>query len=469
MTAPLASALDALAASRAWARADLSHKLSRRQRRAVCRWRERRPRRYALVWTRRGGKSRVKCVIAIEESMRTPNFIVKFGAPTLKEAHEIVVPLMQDLLSDAPQGLVKFNMQQLRWTFSNGSTIKLSGCDGLNANRLRGTAAHLVIVDEAGFATNLTYVIESVLRPQLITTGGCMLLSSTPPATPAHPFQDYAAAADARGDIDVCTLDDVVAEPDSHISKEEAEDAIREAGGRDHTTCKREYFCRFETDEMSAVLPEWNAHRAYVAPDVAVEPPMHRTLWVAADFGFSDLTFAIFAWTDWERARLVVEDELVFEAKGALTVGHAIMRKEREIWPGLTPALRVADAGNQLLATLHEAGCSFAPVVKTDADAALSMLRNAIQTHRVVVNPKCSHLRAHCAHAIWGNKQRTTYARSAGLGHFDGVDALKYLVRHADIRSNPTPALPPGATRDTYFALPQPQNDFASQWRRPRR
>jgi hypothetical protein len=471
MSAPDFASLDALAERRAWQRGELGYLLSRRQRRAVAKIRRTGARRFVLVWTRRGGKSRVKCTFAIEECLRNPGHIVKYAAPTQDMAREIVVPLMTELLDGAEAAgiQVKFNVQQMRWTFPNGSTIRLAGCDGRNANRLRGTAAHLVIVDEAGFVEdNLEYVITSVLRPQIITTQGRMILSSTPPKTPSHAFEGYAAAAKARGDIDECTIDEVCAEPDSHIKPSERDEAIADAGGRDSTACKREYFCRFETDEKSAIIPEWGAHADKIC--IHVDPPAHRTRYVAADFGFSDLTFVVFAWVDWERARVVVEDELVFEAAGAVTVGEAIVRKERELWGRDLPALRVADASNQLLATLHEMGVEFAPVVKTDADAALTMLRTYVQRHRVIVDPRCKALIAHCAHGIW-NGQRTSFARiGEGLGHFDGIDALKYLVRHADVRSNPTPdAPPPGVHRTDWVALPKRPTDFASSWRKPRR
>src|SRR5689334_21497848 len=157
-----------------------------------------------------------------------------------------------------------------------------------------------------------------------------MLISSTPPRTPAHPFERYAAVAAANGHNDVCTLGEIVAQPDSHISASEAEQAIVDSGGRGSTTTKREYYCRFETDEQSAVIPEWNENAEHIVK--AIERPAHCTRWVAGDFGFSDLTFIVFAWTDWERARIVVEDELVFEGRGAITVGLAVLAKERELW-----------------------------------------------------------------------------------------------------------------------------------------
>ena len=67
MSASHTSALDALAESRAWARGDLGHTLSRRQRRMVAKWRNRRPSRFVLNWSRRAGKTRALCVRSILE------------------------------------------------------------------------------------------------------------------------------------------------------------------------------------------------------------------------------------------------------------------------------------------------------------------------------------------------------------------------------------------------------------------
>ena len=137
------AALDALAESRAWARGDLGHMLSRRQRKLIARWRTHRPKRFVINWSRRAGKTRALCTLAVEECLRNPKSRVLYVAPTQDMARAIVMAEMRELLEGpgGPRLAYTFSVQALRWTFPNGSTIKLGGCDGLNANRLRGGTA----------------------------------------------------------------------------------------------------------------------------------------------------------------------------------------------------------------------------------------------------------------------------------------------------------------------------------------
>ena len=51
----------------------------------------------------------------------------------------------------------------------------------------------------------------------------------------------------------------------------------------------------------------------------------------------------------------------------------------------------------------------------------------------------CPELVGHLRAAIW-NKQRTKFEFVDGFGHFDGVDALKYLCRHVVRGHNPWPS-----------------------------
>lgn len=437
-------ALNALAESHAWKRGDLGHLLSRRQRRLLAKFRASRSRRYVAVWTRRGGKSWLLCGLGIEEAIRTPGMVIVYAAPTQVMAREIVLPLMRRLLEDAPKGLYTFSVQQMRWTFSNGSTISLAGCDGPNADRLRGRTANLAIIDEAGFVDDLTYVVESILRPQLITTKGRLIMASTPPVSPSHPFKNYAQVAEEVGAHDVCTIDDA-----EHISTEEREAAIEEAGGRGSTTCKREYYCEFIPDDGSAIVPEFHEHRARIV--VPTERPVICDRYVAADFGFHDLTVVVFAYLDFDRAKLVVEDELVFRGKSALDVGDAVKRRERELWGGVAPTLRVADAPIMQLADLAQgSGVQFVPAAKVDAEAALNYLRRVIATHRLEINERCTTTIAHLHYGVW-NKSRTSFDRSDSHGHYDAIDAVKYLVRHVDWRR--APIAPPPKPHDDLFVI----------------
>lgn len=435
------AALDDLAERRAWARGDLGYMLSRRQRRALAKLRrsvDSGSRTFLLNWTRRGGKSRTLCVYAVEECIRAakpmpkePAFGVIYAAPTQEMARNIVLPLMREILMTAPDGTFAFSVQAMRWTFiANGATIRLAGLDGLNADRLRGGGAHRAIVDEGGFVDDLTYALDSVLRPQLVTTDGAMVLASTPAVSPVHPFTTMAQEMRGGADYDECTLEEA-----EHISREAKDAAIEDAGGRGSPTCEREYFAALDvTDTDRAIVPEFQQHRAEVV--IPWERPAFVDRYVSADFGFHDLTVVLFAYLDFERAKLVIERELVFKGKSALDVGESVKATEAALWGGMSPVLRVADAPVQQLADLAQGcGVSFAPTAKIDSEAALNHLRRRIAKHQIVILPTCTTTIAHMHYGVW-NKARTApdkeFARQDGMGHFDAIDACKYLVRHVD-------------------------------------
>ena len=463
MSASHASALDALAESRAWARGDLGHTLSRRQRRMVAKWRNRRPSRFVLNWSRRGGKTRALVTLAIEECMRR-KCAVTYAAPTQNDARDIAENEVTALL-EGPGGQrtpYRYNVQRLRWTFPNGSYIQLAGCDGSNRNRLRGRTRDLIIIDEAAFVDDLTYIVESILEPQLLTTSGVLIMSSTPPETPEHPYRSYAMNAKAAADdsYDQCTLDEV-----EHVTAEQREAAIAKAGGRAATTCRREYFCEFVTEEKRALVPEFIAHRKFVEQEV--ERPRHFDAYTVVDTGFNDLSVAGLCYYHFALGALVVEHEVVMRHASGGAVGRAILAKEHEVWGTRVPTRRWADASLQTIADMRdgsakrdaegnvlEQGIAFAMAEKQDAVAAHQRLRTAVEQHRLIIHPRCTTTLAHLEYGIW-NKQGTDFERIDGPNghHFDAVAMLRYAVRACRWGKNPAPIVEPHHP-DHAFAAP---------------
>lgn len=475
MTAPLTSVLDALAEQRAWQRGDLGHVLSRRQRRMVAKWRRKRPKRFVLNWSRRGGKTRALVALAVEEAVRS-KVAITYAAPTQNDARDIAENEVTAILEgpDGPRIPYTYNVQRLRWTFPNGSYIQLAGCDGSNRNRLRGRTRHLIIIDEAAFVDDLTYIVESILEPQLITTSGVLIMSSTPPESPEHAFKHYAVEAKSGSnpdyEYDECALDAV-----EHITDEQREDAIRKAGGRGSTTCKREYFCLFVTDEGRALVPEYQVHKRAI--EVEVERPRYFDAYTIADTGFNDLTVVGFGYYHFDLAAFVLEHELVLRHQSGAAVGKAVLAKEREIWGDKVPLLRWADASLQTIADMREGsqvhdehgmllheGVVFTMAEKQDAEAALNRLRRRVEDHEVLIHPRCTTTRAHMEYGIW-NKARTDFERTEHH-HFDGVAMMKYAVRACRWGKNPAPRFEPldhqrqgiSPTRYAEYAREQAQN-----------
>jgi hypothetical protein len=423
---------------------------------------------------RRYGKDRSACVLAIQACLEEPGIQIRYAAPTQKMVRTIVTPHFKQLLEECPEDLRPTErVQDGIWRFPNGSEIHVAGADSESAiDRLRGVATDLAIISEAGFIDGLEYLVHSVLMPQLLTTNGRILLISTPPVTPAHPFFAYCARAESEGAYVKRTIYDA-----GHITAAQIEEFCAEAGGEDASTWRREYLCEFVVDEESAVIPEF----ARFEPEIVrpFEMPEHFDAYVATDVGFYDLTFSIFAVTDFQNAQTLVIDELVHRQATSDVIDADIEAKERELWPHLlSPAhlsthphhqepRRIVDAPPIVVAELRKRGRSWVPAKKDDADAALNALRLAIAARKLSIHPRCRQLASHLRHAVW-NKARSSFERSGDMGHFDGVDAAKYLVRHVDTRRNPFPALAPGVSSQTHhiFKRADPNKGVSSLFRR---
>jgi hypothetical protein len=66
-------------------------------------------------------------------------------------------------------------------------------------------------------------------------------------------------------------------------------------------------------------------------------------------------------------------------------------------------------------------------------------MRIMLKERRIIINPRCVTLIRHLKNAVW-KKGRKEFSRSPDMGHYDAVDALKYMVRNVVYSHNPYPA-----------------------------
>jgi hypothetical protein len=365
-------------------------------------------------------------------------------------ARNVVIPTMALILEDCPAHLRPvFNQTEMTWRFPyNGSIIVLAGCDDKNAaDSLRGTKLDLGIIDEAGFHKHLDYVLRSVLLPQTLTTNGRVLVISSPPTSPSHELRHIYLEAVADGAATKHTID--VAVPYLPGGWATVAEYVNEAGGPESSQARREYYAELVTDETMAVVPEFQKVKSDIVQIMV--PPPYRDLYVSADFGFNDLTAVIFAYFDFEKSLVVVEDEVVVQRMSAIEVCGLIKQREQAIWPErLKEPFRFADAPPQMLADIAGyGGVAFGPVRKDDKMAALNELRMACLHKKFRIHPRCKNTIEHLENAVW-TTNRATFERSGKHGHFDCVDAMIYLLRHVSPNVNPYPLLPEGVTTATH-------------------
>lgn len=433
--------------------------------------------RFVLEIARRWGKTFLLIVLALEVCLRKSRARVVYGAPTLKHLAEFILPTLEKVTALAPENLRgKYNAQNGHWELPNGSYIHLFGADDKRkANRGRGPEADLAIFDEAGFTPILRYVLRSVLRPQLLHTGGRILLGSTPAEEPDHDFTELAEKAEATGNYMRRTVWDNPLLTRETIERFIAEDARDEGLTPEEYQAsdefRREYLAQRVVDKLLMVVPEWEAAREKLL--VSVERPELYDALTWLDFGGADPHAALFAYWHFDIAKLVIEDELLLK-KGENTaqLADAIKAKETHLW-GATkwdgtlraaydadykllenlpdwmkaaadaaapqqPYARWADNDLQLVRDLYELhGMVFCPTAKDDKQLQVNNLRVLVSAGEVLVNPRCVGLDRHLRTTTWENNRRRGYRRIGGE-HGDLLDCATYGVRNL-YRRNPYP------------------------------
>jgi hypothetical protein len=424
-----------------------------------------------IVWncSRRLGKSFTLCTIALETCLKKPNALVKYCCAKQKDAKNIIRPLIREIIVSCPKELKpEFKTQDGAWVFPNGSRIELTGLDGGRAESVRGGSCDLAIIDEAGLVGDLPYIITSIILPTTATTKGKIVLASTPPKSPNHPFiTRYLNKARIEGNLVTKTIYD-----NPNIDQEEFDKLVEESGGVDSIDFRREYLCEIIKDNNYAIIPEFDAAlKKRIVRDWERAP--FYDAYVAMDIGMKDLTVVLFAWFDFINNKLIIEDEFVINGQKLNTTSLAdgIKKKEAEVYTQpltgeqISPYLRISDNNLIVIKDLYDLhGLRFLPTRKDDADAALNKVRILLQNEDIIINPRCKTLITHLETGIW-NKNKTSFERSADNGHFDAIDSLKYLVRNVQFNKNPYPNGYFARSTESLFSIKNP-NEYkdAQQW-----
>jgi len=412
---------------------------------------------FVINASRRLGKSYLLCVLAIEHAMRHPGSRICYAAPTAKAVKKIISPLIQIILQDCPKGLKpKWKAQDQIYEFPNMSEIHIAGTDAERAEALRGQSMDLGIVDEAGFMSQLDYVVSDILMPQTLTTDGRIIIASTPPKSPAHDFKTYAREAELRGNYIKRTIYDnpriskkkiikFMMETDPLLTEEQAELFFIQKTGPNNSTWRREYMAEFMTDQDLAVVPEFDEIAEKEIVSDQIKHPMFYDAYVSMDIGFNDFTVVLFGYWDFLNAKLIIEDEFVINEQNNMTtlaLAAGIKEKEKELWDDKKPYMRYSDVDLIVISDLQRLhGLTFTPTRKDNKEAAINLLRNFVKQRKLVIHPRCKTLVTHLKEAIWNN-QRTQFERSdtKGFGHFDAVDAIIYMIRNVQFSKYPIPA-----------------------------
>jgi hypothetical protein len=395
---------------------------------------------YIILTSRRLGKSYMSCTLAIETAFKKPNQLIKYLTSSTKAAKEIVMPLFHQILATCPADQrPEYHVHDSKWKFPNGSEILLHGTDKDGGDGLRGQAADLALIDEAGFMDRLSYLIRDILVPMVVERNGRILLSTTPPVSPEHEFINYLARAERTKAFTKRVLTDC-----PRFSKKQIDVFIEEAGGIDSDTCQREYFCKIIRSYDNAVVPEFNDKIESKIVVSSFPPLKYQPMrYVSLDVGFVDCSGAVFAYYDFHRAKVCVLRDYISKSATTDDIANDIRTIERELKWNTMPSdklRRYSDVDLRLIADLQKLyNIKFRKTEKDNKEATINLLRTLIRDEQIEIHESCVNLIQQLKYGTWkiSSSGKRVFARSGQLGHLDLVDALIYLIRNIDRRNNP--------------------------------
>lgn len=437
--------------------------------------------RFVLETGRRWGKTFFLLALAFMTCLRKPGCRVVYGAPTLKHLTEFVLPAFNKICSLLPEDIrPRYTSHDSHITFPNKAWVHLFGCDDQRqADTGVGSDAEVAVFDECGakgMASLLRYVIQSIFRPSLMTTGGRVILGSSPARMPEHEFTIMCELAEGTGNYANRTIYDnprlTDAQREAFIAEDATDEGMTVEDYKKTDTFRREYLAERVIDKLLVVLPEWAEKRETLRR--AVERPHYFDAHVIYDPGGIDPHFLLFGYWHFPMAKWVIEAELAFrDNENERTIVEAIKAKEKalygtdrwdgtvrafaeqdeKLWAALpdwmraswakaapqNPRVRWMDSNIDKQRNLYdEHGMAFCVTAKNDKEAQVNTLRELVRSESVLMHPDCVHADRDWKATTWANHRRNDFARRAG-SHGDGLDCGIYGARNLDRQRNPAP------------------------------
>lgn len=442
-------ALQKAAVEALWRRGSLKFKLHSTQLKILSAVKASTQRKFMVVCSRRLGKTYMLMCLAVELCLQKPGARVLYLAPYAKDAAELSQDTLSKILEDCPPDIrPEWKAQTKELVFSNGSIVRVKGVNGEAAEFLRGGSADMAILDECATMDGLEQIISSVVTPMTMTTGGRILMATTPPASTGHDSLVLYEQLAGKNATAVFTLRDAPHVTDATKieylveageTPELAEACILANGWPKGTTARREYFCEFVSDADSAVVPEFTKDLEKEIIREYKLPEYYYSI-VSMDPGFNDSTGILYASVDFASGLLYIQDESLLSRANTEEIASVIKARETALWRN-PPMLRVSDVDLRLVADLRaQHGLTFVSTKKEDSVGAVNYMRLLVGSKRIIINPRCTHLVRQLRNATW-NRKGTDFARGRKEdGHFDLLAALKYMTRNAPFHANPFPS-----------------------------
>lgn len=398
--------------------------------------------------SRRFGKTTSIAIFVHELLIRNPGWICRWCAPDQKQARQIVKPIFNHIQNSTPaEHRAEWRTMDSHYVYPNGSMLYLVGVNQDKGESARGPAANIIVLDEYGFWVEAEYIAKSILYPQLQSQAGQWFIkASTPPPNLDHIYYVEKKIAMRKQRF----VQKIIWDNEA-LSQGELDKIIEETGGQDTIAFRREYLCEEIADPKRVIIPEFTDLNLV---DDEYPRPEYFDGYVSIDSGADDNTACLFAWYDFKKNEIVVDQEYFNNGVTTRTIISECKRIEKELWEEKKAYKRVYDGDKQLVYdVIGDHAYEVQLPRKQDRIASIHELRTEIKDVRFKIKKRCVHLAYQLKVGMWKNEKHLDFERSKTIGHLDGIASAMYLQRSIERDRNPWPANH-GLHRETHFITP---------------
>lgn len=395
-----------------------------------------------LFCSRKVGKTFLTVLDAVEFGWNNPDSIIRYVLPELKQAREVVLPIVNEFRSFLPPEMMPHvKLSELKLILPNGAVIALGGAKKENAESNRGPIAHRIYRDECASweeEPHYSYITKSILLPQMTTTGGMLIDMTTPSKSPTHPWiqEDYVKLRQ-QGHLVSFDIDE-----NPLLTLDQIEAIVERYGGRDSPDFRREYKLELITDQSLVVVPEFKNERHVIKSSQYFNEDPARQNWllgcISADYGITDNTGILSAVYVASENQVVITAEKMFNQEPVSVLADEIdMAKNaiRERFHIPKDNIKVTvDCFEQAGITLRrDFNTVYQRPVKRKLVDNVGYLRLQINEGRVLIDESCVNLIRQLTEGMWkestAKEDTRDFERTSTHGHLDLLHALVYLVR----------------------------------------
>lgn len=363
---------------------------------------------------RQYGKSHLAAVAAGNKALHTPGSVIFICGLSYANVKEAFWQKLQDILP--PEAVMKTNKSDLEIIFWNGSRIALKSLE--NANKLRGGAIDMLLIDEAAYIDADTW--NYILEPLITARKGSVIFTSTPAGRAGFWYDLYHKCQQWDGwfSITRTTADGWIDDDEvERIRQQKDPLAWRQENLAEFTALQGQVYYSFDPNKHVTELDRPTKGPILVGLDFNVSP-----MCAVAGFQRPDGGLHIFReWheTDTDTARIATDIKACFPGRQVIVCPDASGAARKTAAQGNTDHSLLIQAG------LYVDSPKANPRVRDRVNAVNSLIRSQDGSELFSVDPSCTNLIASLNSQTWDAK---TGEPSKKEGYDHPLDGLGYLV-----------------------------------------